>query len=203
MLDCRRCKLIDLIQQELAERGNCDTMLQEVHQLNNHAAYIRSDLHIGTAECTGNQGPDSTASAAQTEAAELEAHYVQGNCSSSPQASPRDAAPTNSGSHGHAEHYSSFAPSYPSADTAISANATASDSVLAAAMAAYKQEKRQLWKVRIQLQQCAGFEIIRLGHNTNGPWLGRTSARRSHLTCRREKLGPRQAGDSEVMLQGR
>lgn len=154
-------------------------MLQEVHQLNSSAAYIRSDLHVGTAECTGNQPPDSTASAAQTDAAEYEA---QGDCSGSPQASPRDAAPTDSGSHGHAEHCSSFAPRCPSADTAMSANATlatASDSVLAAAMAAYKQEKRQLWKVRIQLQQCAGFEITCFRHKSKGPWLGCSSARRS------------------------
>lgn len=138
----RPCKLLDLIQQELAERGDADTVLQAMTSLDRHASAPEAMLHH---TAVADRSLSATDAAAPAEQAGLPVVHIAPEPKS---VGKLQAVAATSLIDIHTTQLSDSAHASPKADPADDACRTG-DSVLAAAMAAYRQEKRQLWKVSL------------------------------------------------------
>ena len=139
---CRSRKLLDLLQQELAERGNSDSMLHQMTQIHDDTGTVPAGMQDSN-ECDSMH---HTALAIQAEAQEQEAQAVQGsNSTLVPVAGEESVHSVN----GRSDEQLMRAASSSTAIASTSAGSPPSTAhlVLAAAMQAYKQEKQQLWKV--------------------------------------------------------
>lgn len=158
VLHCRHCKLLDLIQQELAERGQSDTVLQEMTKLNEHALGGGSCLDPGQACSASVAAPGNVVSATQSAQADETRYLAQDTkiVVHSPETGAGTCL-TSDACTVQPPHGCTSSATFVSVNTATSSSTA--DAVLAAAMAAYKQEKRQLWKVSLlQALYCMQYE---------------------------------------------